>query len=250
MGHPGYIVRIGAGGEITGYPATYKTQTVFACSPLLPVIVAEGDASLGYTALRQMCQCGGNGNGNGSLYRGVVEDDDDNDAYTRWSQLHFERREGVSFVNAISCGATFVAGRDAAWIPSLVPAAYQNNSPSAEPSRGLAGDLPIILALMGFHGQPGRASDVFFDQKWLRGRWRGSSRASAYRTLTMLPLPLGSAGRTDTRLVPRVGENPRGLLAQLCADNLVPGMEDSEEFQQACLAAIRDLEYSTILVEG
>ncbi len=84
-------------------------------------------------------------------------------------------------------GDPWVAGKDSSWIPSLVPAVYRNTDPSAVPSRGLSGDLPIILALMGFHGRPGRASDVFSSQTWHLNRWGGSSRASSYRVSSKTP---------------------------------------------------------------
>lgn len=167
MGHEGTIVRVSTAGMIDGWPAPYRTQTIFACSPLLPVIVTDGDASLGYSVPRQLCPC----------------DSRFDESYTPWYQLHFERRDGVSYVNSAGCGDSFVAGRNASWIPSLVPSVYQNTGDSAGPSQGLSGDLPIILALMAFHGRPGRASSIFRDRKWHQGRWQheGSQVPSPYR---------------------------------------------------------------------
>ncbi|KAH6611737.1 hypothetical protein B0J18DRAFT_447600 [Chaetomium sp. MPI-SDFR-AT-0129] len=110
---------------------------------------------------------------------------------------------------------------------------------NAVPSTGLSGDLPIILALMGFHGELGRASDVFHHQKWSMGRWNGSGRASSYRILTSV--------------VPRSGESPRGLFVQVCADNLVEGLQDCEENnlpEAVWDQMLRELECCTILVQG
>jgi len=168
-GIEGRRVRVDQAGDINGFPATYRAQTVFACSPLLPMIVTDGDASLGHTFLRRLCPCD-------TRY--------DESRHSTWSHLHFggsDRREGISYVYSCASGDPWVAGKDSSWIPSLVPAAYRNTDPSAVPSRGLSGELPIILALMGFHGRAGRASDVFSNRNWHMNRWVGSSRASSYR---------------------------------------------------------------------
>ncbi|KAL2019013.1 hypothetical protein VTK56DRAFT_10178 [Thermocarpiscus australiensis] len=218
MGHRGCIVRVNQAGVIDGFPAHYSTQTIFACSPLLPVIVTHEDASLGYSFFRRFCAC---------------DQRFDEPHCTTWFQLHFEHQNGVSFVNSYGSGYTYVAGKDASWIPSLVPSAYQNTGASSPPSEGLSGELPIILALMGFHSRAGRASDVFSNQKWHLGQWRGSSRAPTH--------------------LPKPGESPRGLLVQVCADNLVPGRQDNEENnlpEEEYRALLGYLEYSTILVRG
>jgi hypothetical protein len=169
MGHPGRIVRVNQAGVVDGYPPVYRAHTVFACSPFLPMIVTDGDASLGYSFLRRLCPCDRRYDGS---------------QYSAWSNLHFGRADvgdGVSYVYDGAIGYPWVVGRDASWIPSLVPSAYKNTDPSAPPAKGLTGHLPIILALMGFQEKQGRASDIFRDQKWNLGQWTGSSRASKYR---------------------------------------------------------------------
>lgn len=114
------------------------------------------------------------------------------ETYSTWSSLHFYagigELEGTSCVNFNSCGAPFATGRDASWMPSLVPSVYRNTSPLARPSRGLSGELPIILALMGFHGRPGGASEVFLNHSWKSNRWHGSNRASTYRLCPLCSL--------------------------------------------------------------
>ncbi|KAK3291736.1 uncharacterized protein B0H64DRAFT_407919 [Chaetomium fimeti] len=190
----GRIVRINPAGVIDGWPAVYRAQTVFACSPLLAMIVTDGDASLGHTFPRRMCSCagkyissagggGGGSGGGGGGGSGLYEDEDDERCST-WSHLHFvggDERRGVSYVNSYASGDPFVAGEAPSWVPALVPGVYRNTRPGVGPSRGLSGELPIVLALMGFHGRPGRASDVFQSRKWEMGQWLGSSRASGYR---------------------------------------------------------------------
>ncbi|KAH6623938.1 hypothetical protein F5144DRAFT_497736 [Chaetomium tenue] len=108
-----------------------------------------------------------------------------------------------------------------------------NTRPGLGPSRGLSGELPIVIALMGFHGRPGRASEVFQSRKWDMGQWIGSSRASPY--------------------LPKSGESPRGLFVQVCADNLVDGLDDCEENNvpvEIWEQILQDLEYRTVLVQG
>lgn len=195
MGHPGGIARLNQANLIDGWPAHYKTHTVFACSPHLPVIVTDTDASLGYAAMHFPCGC----------------DRAYDEQYSRWRLLHFDRDggPGLSRINAYASGDTYAAGRDASWIPALIPRAYQNMSVGAEPSRGLSGELPILIALMAFHGRPGRASDVFFEQKWHMCRWRGSG-ASSYRMCSSPPILDNQADHMQY-LVPKAGDAPRGF---------------------------------------
>ncbi|KAH6846953.1 hypothetical protein B0I37DRAFT_309444 [Chaetomium sp. MPI-CAGE-AT-0009] len=142
------------------------------------------------------------------------------------------------------------------WVPALVPGVYRNTRPGVGPSRGLSGELPIVLALMGFHGRPGRASDVFQSRKWDMGQWLGSSRASSYCgcSFTFTPFVGRSAeGARLTNAVPKSGESPRGLFVQVCADNLVDGQEDCEENNvpvEIWEQILQDLEYRTVLVQG
>ncbi|EAQ82949.1 hypothetical protein CHGG_10767 [Chaetomium globosum CBS 148.51] len=131
-----------------------------------------------------------------------------------------------------------------------------NTRPGLGPSRGLSGELPIVIALMGFHGRPGRASDVFQSRKWEMGQWLGSSRASPYRGYSVyfvLELLLPCRGRRLTNAVPKSGESPRGLFVQVCADNLVDGLDDCEENNvpvEIWEQILQDLEYRTVLVQG
>ncbi|KAL1837137.1 hypothetical protein VTJ49DRAFT_4221 [Mycothermus thermophilus] len=214
MGVQGHIVRVDADSQITGYPAPYRSNTVFACSALLPMIVTDGDASLGYSFLRRLCPC-----------------DSHYSSHSAWCYLHFGSNNNVSMVYSGAVGEPWVAGRDASWIPALVPSAYKNTNPSAPPSRGLSGHLSILLALMGFHGGPGRASHVFHERRWNHHQWEGSSRASNY--------------------LPKAGERPRGLFVQVCADNLVPGQPDDDQLNipmKIWMDNLERLEYHTILV--
>lgn len=197
MGQPGCIARVNQANVLDGYPAEYRTCTVFACSPLLPLVVTASDASLGFTFLPRICPCD-------QAY--------DESSYSTWNQPHFVHQAGgsVSWVNSYRCGAPYVAGRDPSWIPALVPAVYRNTLDDAPRSERLAGELPILIALMGFHGLPGRASDVFAARGWHLGQWNGPNRAPNHGAYHPSPLSLsretdvGGAERILTSGDPRV----------------------------------------------
>lgn len=162
MGQEGRIARMDERGGFAGYLQEYKTQSIFSCSAHLPIIVLQGDACLG-SFMRRCCPC----------------DAQQGDRYS-WNMLHFDHRDGRSFATSNSQGFTYVAaGRSPSWVPALVPKVFANSLPgnSALHSRGLSGDLPIIIALMAFHSNPGHASDVFRRGMWQQGQWRGPSHS-------------------------------------------------------------------------
>ena len=161
MGREGRIAWVGGGSGKICLLAEYKTQSVFSCSAHLPLIVLQGDASLG-SVMRRRCAC----------------DERHGDRYS-WNLLHFDRRDGRSIATSNCQGQPYVGGRNPSWVPALVPAVFASSLPAGEdgadepPSRGLAGELPIVIALMAFHSTPGHASDVFADGLWDRNRWLG-----------------------------------------------------------------------------
>ncbi|KAK4668379.1 uncharacterized protein QC763_001180 [Podospora pseudopauciseta] len=213
-GHEGHIVRVDTAGNITGHPVICRQATIFSCSNHLPVIVGPGDASLG----------------NSRVVRHVL--DSDNMFY--WSLLHISRWDdgsNISYVNSEGRGVPSVVGRNPSWIPSLVPQVYSNPNANLV-SGGLSGDLSVLIGLMAFHSRVGRASDVFISQKWHHNRWIGSQHAPTH--------------------VPRTQEeNPRGFFVQVCLDNLVRGLEDSDENNiraEDCLQHVLALEWHSVLV--
>ncbi|KAK4226050.1 hypothetical protein QBC38DRAFT_529693 [Podospora fimiseda] len=227
---PGRIVRLDPNtNTINGYPIPYdnqwgpSTQTIFSCSPHLPIIVSETDATLGTAFMRRYCPCDRHYEGN----------------YIPWNVLHFEPGgegsscPGVSFVNATAAGYTFVMGKDPSWMPSLVPMSYRNSRSGEIPeSRGLSGQLPTVIGLMAFQGQPEHVDNVFLNGKWHENRWTGTSHAP--------------------RHVPKGGdERPRGFLVQVCLDNLQGNMPDHEENNlptEVCMANLERLEWRDALV--
>ncbi|KAK0668037.1 hypothetical protein QBC41DRAFT_365732 [Cercophora samala] len=213
-GDEGGIVRVDAAGNITGRPIVCRQASIFSCSNHLPIIVGPGDASVGHSRIARQAL--------------------DNDTVFYWSLLpicRWDDSSNITFVTTEGRGVPSVVGRSPSWIPSLVPQVYSNPNASLV-SGGLSGDLSVLIGLMSFHSKVGRASDVFSFQRWHHNRWVGSQHAPIH--------------------VPRTQEgNPRGFFVQVCLDNLVRGLEDSDENNisaQDCLQRIFALEWHSVLV--
>lgn len=69
----------------------------------------------------------------------------------------------------------YAAGQNADWVGRLVPESYRNPYASTPRSGGLAGELSVILGLMGLSQPFGRAADAFTEPEplWHDRRWRG-----------------------------------------------------------------------------
>lgn len=67
----------------------------------------------------------------------------------------------------------YAAGKHADWVGKLVPDSYKNPYAGSLNSGGLAGELSIILGLMGLSQPHGRAADAFTEGLWQDRRWRG-----------------------------------------------------------------------------
>lgn len=151
----------------------YNQATICCCHPLLPFAVVNADATVCDTQ--------------------VMADGDGINELT-WEPLRFFFPLGTDgIITGVSqavftCslgpdspgGATrtHVAGRNPSWLRSLVPPSYENHSPVAPTSKGLGGDLAILLGLMAFTAPGGqgvsRASTV--SQRWRNRKWH-SDRA-------------------------------------------------------------------------
>ncbi|KAI1391639.1 uncharacterized protein F4822DRAFT_442556 [Hypoxylon trugodes] len=115
----------------------YNMCTVFDCGPFLPCIYNRKDV----TVL---------------------------DAWDGFWPLKFSNAERVSEITDI--GSNRVAGRNACWVGPLVSNIYENGDESAEQSRGLRGDLSIILGMMALAEPPGHTDDAFRSH-WRHFRW-------------------------------------------------------------------------------
>lgn len=77
-------------------------------------------------------------------------------------------------VSLVTAGSNlYAAGKHADWVGKLVPDCYRNPCSGTPNSGGLAGDLSIILGLMGLSQPHLRAADAFTGGLWKDRRWRG-----------------------------------------------------------------------------
>lgn len=133
----------------------YKRAAVFACNPLLPIMVCPMDPMV-------------------------------NDTTSQWELLnvfHPRHLPGVTQVafedSPLDPGpglARYAAGSDAAWMPTLLPETYKWPL-EGRPSRGLGGELSIILGLMALSEAPGNTNNVFLGVNGHRGMWHRNTWA-------------------------------------------------------------------------
>ena len=138
----------------------YSSFTVFACNPLLPIVVAEGDPST-YSDVRYHPLQFFHPSAEHPL-RGI-------------SQAAFED----SPMGQGGAPVKYVAGQSPSWMPALVPESYRNPyRHTVPPSIGLAGELPIVIGLMAFSearsesGVSNRVNEIFLGRPGHNGRWR------------------------------------------------------------------------------
>ncbi|KAK4443809.1 hypothetical protein QBC34DRAFT_476384 [Podospora aff. communis PSN243] len=229
MGQEGHISYVDPTTGFIVAPEPYRTETIFSCSAHLPLITLQSDASLG-SYHRSNCR-----NNCDAVYQ-------DGDVLP-WNMLHFTHPQhlpGVSMANSGQTGSTYVAGKNARWMPALVPKVFENTERHLQQqSRGLGGDLPVVIGLMAFHAsRTGNASAVFEKGWWQNGRWRGPAEAPK--------------GYPETPF-----SNPRGFLVQISADlsgdDLAAIQMDYGYMETVTESIYRGLEYlegNGILVEG
>ena len=234
-GQPGYIYSI-----VHGTPDHYKTQTVFACSPLLPLIVTGTDPSVNMTYFRSV-----------SNYDiSALADVGDDGSTSGWSMLHFRHPpevelRAVSQAALGSSGRLYVVGRAPSWIPSLVPDQFSNTrrEHNIPQSVGLSGELPLVIALMAFwDDKNNRPGDVFRRGLWQDRRWNSRHPAAGcerfYHSCCYHRVPLA-----HSKVDPDPEDSPRGLLVQVCLDNL-------ENPETSTPELLRGLEWYAVLVQG
>ncbi|EEU35562.1 uncharacterized protein NECHADRAFT_52413 [Fusarium vanettenii 77-13-4] len=135
----------------------YETFAVFACNPLLPLMVTDRDPLVRETRNWQLLRI-----------------------------FHSPRARGLSQVvtleSAMGYGGApvrYVAGKSPSWMPALIPETYQSPNLRAPPSRGLGGELGIVLGLMALTADKSTTSndavnEMFIErQQWHHNKWRG-----------------------------------------------------------------------------
>lgn len=146
---------------------TYKTATVCSCHPLMPFAMVQADVM---TVQTYMADVGHSKDSNTWQPLLFFSPQNDSGRLTGRSQAIF--RSNLTDEHLGGDPKTYIAGQHPSWIPSLVPKTYQNQL-SPTPSRGLGGDLSILLGLMTFTAarvhERTRAEGVFCGPN---GRWR------------------------------------------------------------------------------
>ncbi|UKZ72701.1 hypothetical protein TrVFT333_000335 [Trichoderma virens FT-333] len=187
------------------WPPGYVQLAVFSCNPLLPIVVFNGDPLSAFSLPRTPL-----------LFFHPPSQPELSQAVHPDSPM--EQGPGP---------CKYVAGANPSWMPSLVPTTYSNPY-NTNPSRGLAGELPIVLGLMAFSGpmNPGgeAVTRTFLGEGGHRGRWRD-----------------GQWHRTEApQGYPRSAEEtPRGFLVTVLCD---PENEDSNE------ETLMQMEWSGVIV--
>lgn len=177
-GQPGGIYRYDAFNNYMGQATDYAVHSIVSCSesPCLPFLVTEGDPTLSNSCTHLSgCHCQAPSGDNELIH---------------WRLLHFDHMDGVSRANAGYYGHPYVAGQKPSWMPALVPKVFENPKGSQVPSRGLSGDVSIVIGLMAFHSPPGNPNRVFEDQCWWQNTWIGPRSRPAYckeSSISMVP---------------------------------------------------------------
>uniref|UniRef100_A0A8H7NL72 Uncharacterized protein n=1 Tax=Bionectria ochroleuca TaxID=29856 RepID=A0A8H7NL72_BIOOC len=166
-----------ANGNVTETEA-YKTATIFSCHPHMPFAMVDVDASVEETYSRENMP-------SDQLWR-----------YPVWEPLQFlhpkdYHRRGISqAVFGTSPIAThhngplqYVAGTNASCIPRLVPWTCRYPYPHVQPSKGLGGELTILIGLMAFcpsRDSVGTRAELFIPQYWRNNKWECETPARLF----------------------------------------------------------------------
>ncbi|KAI9149569.1 LOW QUALITY PROTEIN: hypothetical protein HJFPF1_11623 [Paramyrothecium foliicola] len=188
----------------------YSSYTVFSCNPLLPVIVAEGDASTYSDIIYHPLQ----------FFHPI-------DASLKGvSQVAWED----SPMSEGGAPVKYVAGQNPTWMPGLVPESYRNPyRHSPPPSVGLAGELPVVIGLMAFSEAYDRQTNSnCVDEIFLGQDITGGGGIEDGRTVIVPP---------DT-----AQEDPRGFMVAVYLD--------PENPEGSTAGAIRAFEWEDVIVAG
>ncbi|RSL64712.1 hypothetical protein CEP54_004535 [Fusarium duplospermum] len=172
-GGAGYLMRLDHSGQYVMDPETgecfcateYKTFSVAACNPLLPIMVVDQDPLTDAT-------------GGWELLR-IFHPRDNRIGLSQVVTLESPMGDGGAPVR-------YVAGRSPSWMPSLLPRTYRSPSRDPPESRGLGGELPIILGLMALSPRKDASGNestnqLFLDRNlWRHNEWRYNDAPKGY----------------------------------------------------------------------
>ncbi|KAK8110640.1 uncharacterized protein PG998_007097 [Apiospora kogelbergensis] len=157
------------GGKLPGYIFRYDNGSIspahgYSLSPVRPEYDSEASepwrpSTIGYYTDRML---------------------DDENHVVQLSESRWLPFQSYSTVTMYNCGprastsgnVRTVAGRNATWVGSLVPEAY-NNIRTHTTSLGLGGEFSLLIGLMALAQPIGRCDEAFTDPQWSRNRWTG-----------------------------------------------------------------------------
>jgi hypothetical protein len=158
--YPGQILYHHEDGNPYPMPG-YSTCTVFNCWRPLPCVFVEEDP--------MSTPIGAYGSG------------------SRWCLMGFNAPDGTGITRISRSGgdSQVVAGRRPTWMPSLVPAMFENTTADIPRSVGLAGLLAVIIGRMALAYPRHRTDEPFETGMWHHRRWRGGIQPGAEGKLNM-----------------------------------------------------------------
>jgi hypothetical protein len=135
-------------------PTYFRAATVFYCNHFDKFVTTRGDAGT-----REM----------------AISDD----AGDWWQPLSFFHDRDISYINHAG-DQEFLAVRNATWIEQLLPRVYRRRQHGGPAQGGLAGLLPIIIALVAFSctNMVELYRILIEDKAWSGHRWRPHERES------------------------------------------------------------------------
>ncbi|RYP49151.1 hypothetical protein DL768_005085 [Monosporascus sp. mg162] len=219
-GQPGEIVRWNfAALDENGcaYP-TYEpcpphtTRTVFDCGPFLSTVINLRDASVnpmneekdgdyhvdeeseGGSESEDESNHGDVDMGGSSSFKELEEQDIDSTDWAvyectdwhgekddeLWFRMRFEHDSGVSRISVGDEAELCVAAFNPSWVPTIVSESYLHPG-IKQASRGLGGDMAILIGLLALTQAPGHCDDAFAPGMWRRNNWMGKRHPNASR---------------------------------------------------------------------
>ncbi|UNI19460.1 hypothetical protein JDV02_005642 [Purpureocillium takamizusanense] len=170
---PGYILQ-DAGDGVMIHATDVSSRAVFACNPHLPIVVIPEDPTTNVLSNQKKIM----------------------------HALHFAHTHNAEGISFATMGMDHVPpswdmlvrhlnGRGSRLIPSLVPPTYAPSSPPARQSRGLAGDLGVLLGMMAFSRE--NVDEVFLGRHalWRSRVWLGGDRSPKLYPKDVVTPPVG-----------------------------------------------------------
>lgn len=101
-----------------------------------------------------------------------------------WRALHLDHNEGVSRIGSAN---KYVAGDSPSWLDhhQIISGLYRRpaNLRGTYHSRGLGGEVAIIIGLMALSQRRGQIDAAFANHLWNNNRWAGQLHPDACRSM-------------------------------------------------------------------